>query len=414
MTILLNLVLIFGLLLYGSRFFKETPLKKYYWPAVLLKIFMGLLVGILYQFYYDGGDTYAFFASAVTLKNNAFASSGSFIDIYFKNDYTSMPGFPYTWIPSAFFVKLLAIFALITGENYWLSGAYFSLFSFFGLWIWTSTLTRLTQNHYLALFAGFLFPSLLFWSSGLLKEALVIPALAMLLALFLKYYFGDKLSWRKLFVALLLFILLAIVKYFVAAIFLALALAVLIARKILAKEGNWPGEVATLVLIIFVSGGVVSLLHPNLWPTRIASVIYTNYEAYLATSAPGATVTYPGLSVNMLSLVVALPKAIFAGLFFPLLPVQDSLVSYFSVIENWVLLILTIASLGTMSLPRSREQRLLMWAGILFILISAGLIALSTPNLGTLARYKTSYLLILLPFITLGIFKLFGKVVGQG
>jgi hypothetical protein len=244
-----------------------------------------------------------------------------------------------------------------------------------------------------------------------LKEALVIPAQALLLGIFLQYYFGEKMTTGSWVGALVLFVILAVLKYFVAALFLALVLAVLATRKILAKEGKWYSEVGVLLMLLFIAGGLVSLLHPNLWPLRIAEVIYANYEAYLATAHPGAIVTYPGLAPDLLSMLMALPKAVFTGLFLPLLPVQGSMVTYFSVAENWLLLSLTLVSLGTIVLPKSREWRLLFWAGLLFVLLAAGLIALSTPNLGTLARYKTSYLLVALPLIMAGLFRRYRKLV---
>ena len=68
----------------------------------------------------------------------------------------------------------------------------------------------------------------------------------------------------------------------------------------------------------------------------------------------------------------------------------------------------------TVTVPHSREKRLLLIGGVFFVLISAALIALSTPNLGTLARYKTSYLIVYLPLIMSGIFNLYRKYLKQG
>ena len=414
MIIFTNLLLIAGFLFLGFRHFRLLPTKKFFWPAVLLKLSMGVLVGLLYQYYYQGGDTIAFFDSAIALKNSALSSWVNFADIFLRNNYESLPGFQYAWIPSAFYVKILSFFAWLTGDNYWLTGLYFSVFSFFGLWTWVTVLVRLLPNYQLAMLSGFFFPSLLFWSSGILKEALVIPLLALLSGIFLKYYLGDRLSRNSLIAAILIFVALAVLKYFIAAIFLALGLAVLLTRRILPAKAKWYSEAITLVLILLVMGGLVSLLHPNLWPSRLATVIYQNYSAYLAASNPGSTITFSHLSAQLSGLVISLPKAVIAGLFLPLTPLSGAPVSLLSVAENWVLLLGLTVGLTQFSMPESRENRLLVFAGILFILVASGLIALSTPNLGTLARYKTSYLLFLLPLLMPAIYKLYRKLVLAG
>lgn len=410
----INLLLISGILILGYRFFRQAPTGNYYWPAVLLKLTMGILVGLLYRYYYQGGDTFAFFEAAIALKKSALSSLDNFVAIFLRNDYTSLPGFRYAWIPSAFFVKLLSCFALLTGDNYWLTSIYFSIISFFGLWTWVSVLTRLMANRYLAMIAGFFFPSLLFWSSGILKEALVIPALALLIGLFLKLYLGDKLRTGQVIVAVLLFAVLAILKYFIAAIFLALALAVLVSRRILPATGKWYSEPVTLALMLLLIGGLVSLLHPNLWPSRMATVIYQNYRAYLEASDPETIVVFSHLSSQVTGLILSLPKAVFAGLFMPVWPIPGAQISIFAVIENWALLLLTIAGVTNFSLPGSRDRRLLFWAGMICVITCSGLITLSTPNLGTLARYKTSYLLVLLPLLLPAIYELYRKLVLHG
>ena len=414
MTLFLNLLIISGLLVAGYRWTRKSPLNKFYWPALVLKIVMGVLLGVIYLNYYSGGDTFSFFESAILFKDVAFQSWGNFIDLYVRSDYQALPGFQYAWIPSAFFVKILAFLALVTADNYWLSGIYLSIFSFWGLWTWTEILVRLTKSIRVSMLVGFLFPSILFWSSGVMKESLAIPALAVLLAIFIKYYLGYKLGWKQVVLALVLLIILATLKYFVAAILIAIVISVLVARKLLPVDGHWYSELLLISTMLFVAGCVVSLLHPNLWPSRIIEVIFINYTEFVKSSSAGSVIIYEGFRPDFLSVVYYLPKAIFAGLFLPLLPVPGSLISIASVFENWILLVSTIASIVLIRLPQKRELRFCIWGGLLFVLISAGLIALSTPNLGTLARYKTSYLLVFLPIVIPGLFRAYRKIVDKG
>lgn len=413
MTLLINILLIFALLFLGYRYTRKSPLKDFYWPAILLKILAGVALGLVYKLYYHGGDTFSFFAAAVQISEIGFASWENFVDIFFKNNYELLHGFSYTWIPSAVFVKLLSFLALLTGGNYWLSGIYMSIASFAGLWVWTTVLYRLTNNRTIAVVAGLFIPSIMFWSSGIMKETLAIPALALLSALHIRMYIGDKLRWTHLLVAILAFIILALTKYFLAAIFLATVVSISIIRKLLPKEGHWKLEIIALVLTFLVIAGLVSSLHPNLWPSRIAEVIFNNYQAYQNLGNPDGTITYSGLEPNLASVLINLPLATAVGLFLPLAPIKGSALSISAAIENWFIVFGTLSMLMGLIIPASRKNRLLIWGGLLFVIISAGLIALATPNLGTLARYKTGYLLILAPYLVAGIIATYRKFLRQ-
>ena len=52
----------------------RNPLKKYYIPALSVKIFGALFIGLIYGYYYGGGDTYYYFNQAQVL-NSAFDES---------------------------------------------------------------------------------------------------------------------------------------------------------------------------------------------------------------------------------------------------------------------------------------------------------------------------------------------------
>ena len=411
MIFFINLLLISGLLFLGYRKTRNWPLSNIYWPAVLLKLTMGVLLGLLYKYYYNGGDTFSYFEAAMTFKQVALDSSENFVNLFFLNSYQAIPQFQYSWIPSAFFVKLLALLAMLTADNYWLSGIYLSILSFGGFWLWTHILLRLTRSKTVAILSGLLFPSVLFWSSGIMKETLAIPAMLIVISVFLEVYLGDRVRLSKIITALLGFIVLAVFKYFFAAILLAVILAVMLSRRVLPYESKWPYEIIAVGGILLVTGGLVSLLHPNLWPSRMAEVIYANYQAYI--NLPGTVVTYGGLEPNFLSMLLYMPQAIFTGLFLPLLPIKGSLISWTAVLENWFVLVATLVLLFSGLWSRDRQRRLLIWGSLFFVIITAGLIALSTPNLGTLARYKIGYLVVFLPLIISGIFNFYWKFVSK-
>src|SRR5215469_14732997 len=53
---------------------KKNPLRKYYLPALSIKIFGAVFIGLIYGYYYKGGDTFYYFNQAQVL-NSSFDES---------------------------------------------------------------------------------------------------------------------------------------------------------------------------------------------------------------------------------------------------------------------------------------------------------------------------------------------------
>ena len=133
-AIVLNTIFIIAIIYYGRCRTKDL-LCQFYYPAVVLKIIAGWLVGLVYLFYYPGGDTRNHFQNAKALSEFAFRSYDNFFSVYINGDYTNVQGFIYDNQPrSAFLCKIIGLVNVLTGNNYWLTSVYFSLFSFSGLW----------------------------------------------------------------------------------------------------------------------------------------------------------------------------------------------------------------------------------------------------------------------------------------
>lgn len=154
----------------------------YFIPALLAKIFGAVALALIYQFYYGDGDTFYFFRAAQgfwqALSENPFilpkllASEAGVFDYELAN-YTRTSYFKHSaeWNTSKF-----AFIASLTGFNtYLITGINFAIFCFAGQWSMYTALLRLyPEKPFLLLVAVILPPSSVFWSSGLLKDTLVL------------------------------------------------------------------------------------------------------------------------------------------------------------------------------------------------------------------------------------------------
>jgi len=156
-------------------------LHKFYWPALIAKCIAGISLGIIYSTYYETSDTFTFFQLAsdhADIARNDFSSYLNFLfskqDGYYLGEHRTI-----------FYTKITSVLALATGNNYWITSIFFSLLSFFSAWYLSNTIARLFPEYKIAACIAFLFfPSLVFWSSGIIKESLAMAAMFFLAALF--------------------------------------------------------------------------------------------------------------------------------------------------------------------------------------------------------------------------------------
>ena len=163
--------------------------RKYFLPALWLKFFGAISLGIIYSFYYSGGDTFNFWNHGSKWIWEALLSQPSKgISLLFDEgglhntntfEYSSKIWF-YSQPSSYMIVRIAAFFDIFTYHTYSSTSLFFSVFSFSGSWAFLHALSKLYQpNKWLALSILFV-PSVIFWGSGILKDTITLGALGWL------------------------------------------------------------------------------------------------------------------------------------------------------------------------------------------------------------------------------------------
>ena len=304
-----------------------------------------------------------------------------------------------------FFVKILSVVCLLTNGNYWLSSMYFSLFSFSGLWVLANVLIKINNNKTAAILAFILFPSVLFWSSGILKESISIGALAFLTASLVQYSYRIKrFNIFFLVIDLLLLFLLWKTKYYYAAIFFLVAIPLsftFLLKQLLPTILNTSiRQALVFFILIFITLFGVSLTHPNFYFSRIMLVIVDNHDAIVSSSELNDIIHFSDLSANASSMLRNAPLALISGLFRPFLGESADLLKIITGLENLFLVGLLVSAIFSIPKRISDEARIYVITLIIYILIMAIMLALSTPNFGTLTRYKVGFLPYLIYLLT--------------
>ncbi|CAN0025001.1 unnamed protein product, partial [Chrysoparadoxa australica] len=184
-------LVLLSFLAYFIRPYVTTPeTRKYFLPALWVRFFGAIMVGVLYQFYYDGGDTFNYFTHGSKWIWEAFLDDPVFgIKLLFTSGGTHFPEtFQYSqhiWYyrdPNSYFiVRLAAVIDLFTFHTYSATALFFATFSFSGLWAMYKVVQEKYPHSSKWIAIGILFfPSVVFWGSGILKDTITLGALGWL------------------------------------------------------------------------------------------------------------------------------------------------------------------------------------------------------------------------------------------
>jgi hypothetical protein len=415
------LVLVYtGAYLLRGRLTDEIT-RRYFIPALTCKIFGALALGMLYQFYYGGGDTFNFHTHGSRHIWEAFWSDpekGLKLMFPDKNDYQGIYEYarriPFFHDPSSYTViRLAAFFDLFTFSAYSATAIFFSVIGFVGLWLLFKCFYELYPEHHRAIAMATMFiPSVIFWGSGLLKDTITLACLGMV-TFFVKRLFLDR-RFKTSYVVFLLVALYAIFsikKYILISYLPAVIMWIYLSqlgqiRSVMLKVLMFP---AMTVLVVVVSYFAIDQVGKD--DSRYAlgqlstTAKVTAYDiAYQTGRDAGSSYSLGELDGSFGNMMSLAPQAVNVSLFRPYLWEVRNPLMLMSAFEAVATLGLT---LGVIFTRRRTIFGALANPHVIFCLIFsltfAFAVGISSFNFGTLSRYKIP----LLPFYALALILLY-------
>jgi hypothetical protein len=412
----LVLIAVYGVAYLIRPHVTDSVNRKYFFPALTVRVIGALAVGFLYQFYYSGGDTYNFHTRGSRIIWEAFMDSpvlgwkllttrGDIQGIY---SYAS--NIPFFNDPSSYFViRVAAVFDLITFSSYSATAVLFALVSFCGAWMLFMAFYRQSPElHRWFALATLFIPSVIFWGSGLLKDTLTLAAIGFLTYAISNLFIKKQISIFSIFLLLISFwILFSVKKYILLCYLPAAFLWVYAARLARLKSLVLKIMVAPFIVGVLVVSGYYAIVligedDPRYAIDKIAvTAKVTAYDIgfYTGRSA-GSRYSLGELDGTFTNMVSKAPQAINVSLFRPYLWEVKNPLMLLSALES-----LALVSLTLYVLVLSQSKFFKAWSNptvqfcLVFSLTFAFAVGVSTFNFGTLARYKIP----LLPFYLLAI-----------
>ena len=110
----------------------RSSVRKYFWPALLLKWIAGVSLGLVYTYYYTVADTFAYFQDGVRLAEVARTDFLTYLNFLWSGDdsFSFWSDLIYRQPRAMFLSKIASLFCILTFDNYWIVAVYFSTLTF--------------------------------------------------------------------------------------------------------------------------------------------------------------------------------------------------------------------------------------------------------------------------------------------
>ncbi len=395
-----------------SRLTDPVEKKIFSW-AIKVKLLGLVLFIFLIEFYFQGGDTAGYY-SIIKQMQYAGSHSGELMSMIkntimdansdlakemydpedAKNYYTMLKPDIY------FFCKVSYIISLFSIKSYfWIAGI-LSLYAFSGTWAIFKVFSKsFDVDKWLIAFPILFIPSVVFWSSGVLKDTLAFGAMGF------SFYYLHKVFFKfeiKMSVVLFLFLNIYIsfnVKSYIAACLVAAMLIAVIVNLILKQKSFFKKVITFLIVLVITIIGIVEGVSYYTSQDKLDEIAINNistiaeYQKDIYQTVGGGsyiTPIIPGDAIPIL-MISGIINTLMRPFIWEISNPMMILTALESMVFIWLGAIVFFKRKWVKSLT---TYPLLMFTFIFSIMLSI-IIGVTTFNFGAIVRYKIP----LLPFI---------------
>src|SRR6187399_466276 len=230
LPIYLFIVFIFAAHFRNKYYPAGHPLRRFFMPAFTLKIIAAVFLGIIYQYYYNGGDTFNYWRQTEIINSSMNDSFWTWLklvtgraDMYDVDVYNYTTQFYWYGIrtPEYLISVIGALIGIFTMTTYLPTAVIFAAISFIGVWklyiVFTKLYPRLSKQ---LAYAILFIPSVVFWGSGFMKDTITLSCMGWVTHFFYLIFFENKKIVQNSFSALVFLYIIYIIKTYIVLAFL--------------------------------------------------------------------------------------------------------------------------------------------------------------------------------------------------
>jgi hypothetical protein len=408
MAIVLSFVwfILFCLVLRKATFFRDLPGLSF--PLLVLfftlKVFAGMALIAIYTWYYtdpDYADVYKYFNDSkimlLALRENPFDylrmltgidASASHLDHYYDQmKFWHRPWYSVAYNDNRLMIRFNALVSLFSMGHLWVHNVFINMLSFSGMVALYKFFTRYSDSSRISWlpWGVFLFPGLLFWGSGILKEGMLMWAFGFWI------YFADKTirsdSYHfKHFIMLLLFsFVLMLLKPYTILLWIPCMLAFYLSTG---KNSLKINLIYTGVIVSIIALGlIVGQLFPSLDFLKIIANKQNDFIQHSLFHDAGSLIHTDPLSPTLPDVTIGFVKGFFHALLRPHIFEAYSVVTLMAALENLMVVLMIVFMILRLDLQKVNSFQI-KWAGLWFTLLMFGFVGMISVAYGGIVRYK--------------------------
>lgn len=386
---------------------------KYFRRALAIKIIGGFIFNLIYYFYYQGGDTGDYYKSCLAIGRMAFINPIVSITTifgdngmtnwiwYVNNDLITPCWSHYFYKPPEFMVsQLSSIFVFIGSVHLFPGTLVLDCFLFIGLWkfylMCTTYYPHLKDKLAIPIF---FLPSVVFWSSGIMKDGWCLSAACWFTVNVYKIFIKrEKVFPNILMMIINAFIIISIKPYIMAALMPSSLLWIFYSPLQRIENSLLRTVVAPAFVVLGIAAGAIGfmLISANLGAyssiQKISEKAKGTRDDLVRGEQYGKNYYDIGsFEATPSGMIKKAPKAIMAGLFRPFLWEARNPVMLITGIENMIILLVfiyIIIRVGVIRFLKVCTSEPLLLFMVVFSIVFAFSVGISAANYGAMVRYR--------------------------
>lgn len=383
------------------------PWRNFFIYGLLVKLIGAIFIGLIYQYYYGGGDTGHYFYHAKVI-NSAFSESitkwlGLLLHIPepYEGDYIDYISRMEWYVDKGSYMVccIAAVFNIFTLNTFLPTSVLFAFLSFSGVWAMFRTFAKQYPHLQRQIAISVLFiPSCFIWGSGIFKDTICMFALGWVLHLSFKLLIERNMSLANILFLILCFYILLVVKVYILISFLpAVALWIVFYYSHKIKSSIMRSFIKVVVLGVSVSGfsAVYSSYSSSLGKYSLdniakTSLVTRDWISY-SSGDQGSTYDLGDFEPSLTGLLSKFPQAVNVTLFRPYIWEANKSLVFLNALEALAFLLITgrlLLLLGPVRLWRTISKDPNIQFCLIFSIVFAFSVGISTYNFGSLSRYK--------------------------
>lgn len=368
-----------------------------------LKVAAGVAIGWISLHYYGTGNDYWDVNREGWKEYQLLISDpGEYFRNFFRSDYPHgysgvFDSFQSFWndLRNNLVIKLVSVFNIFSQGDYYVNSLLFNFLIFFGhAGLYRVFISRFPEQRIAVIIGCFLLPSTLYFSSGIQKDGIVFSLLAGII--YILYFAMERksLGWKRICMLLVFLALLFLFRNYVCIVLVPSVIAWVLSARL-----KWK-PLYTFLLVFGLAAVLLFGIHsviPSVNPLQTIVQKQTDYRGLYNSST---RIEMDSLHANAASFLKQAPQALNHAFLRPylfelpstiLLPMNIELLIY------QLLFILLIISYHRSSNP---DRGAFIGFLLFFSLVVFLFIGYIVPNLGSLVRYRSTYLpLIITPLL---------------